>query len=329
MGLKWDDAKPAEKLLALYTTLLTSRQGHSLTELARLLGCSKQTVERLIDQIESSCFGKIATEKVGKESFYMLKRPKDIPRVCLDSRGLSHLALCREFSQRLLPAGMQKRMERSLMQAFTYQEGDGKAPSGIGEQLNKGYIDYGPFESIFENLVAAIADAKVCLVTYRARRNGAEKTWAFAPKRLLAYHECIYALGWAVTAEGTVKALFGEPLLLPLHRFVDCQPTGRSSKRLAEPKPASALGVMAGKPFEVTVRFSAASATYAAERQWSERQEVTPLEDGGIRLTFTATSEAECIAWALSFADTARVLGPDWLVEKIRAKIAAMAELYN
>lgn len=329
MGLKWDDAKPAEKLLALYTTLLVSRQQHSLTELSSLLGCSKQTVERLIDQIESSCFGKISSEKIGKESFYRLKRPTATPRICLDSKGLAHLAICREFSQRLLPASMQKRMERSLMQAFTYQDGDIKTPSGIGAQLNKGYIDYAPFEDIFDQLIHAISDATVCQITYRAKRGAAGKTWAFAPKRLLAYHECIYVLGWPVTEEGPVKALFEQPQLLPLHRFVSCVVTRRSSKKLPAPQQNAALGVMGGEPFEVTVQFSPASATYAAERQWSAQQKIVSLENGAIQLTFTARNEAECIAWVLSFADTARVLSPDWLVAKIRTKLNAMAGLYN
>lgn len=329
MGVKWDGAKPAEKLLALYTTLLASREKHSLTELANTLACSKQTVERLIDQLESSCFGKILSEKIGRESYYKLQKPGPTPRICLDSRGLEHLAICREFSQSLFPRNMQKRMERSLMQAFIYQDGEGKAPTGIGERLNKGYIDYEPYEAILEKIITAISTARVCQITYRAKRNGAEKTWAFAPKRLLAYHECIYVLGWLVTAEGAAKPLYENPQLLALQRFVDCAITGRSSKKLPALQPDAALGVMDGKPFEVTVQFSAASATYAAERQWSADQKVVSLPDGGITLAFTAKSRAECIAWILGFADTAKVLAPDWLVSEIRDKLRAMAAMYE
>lgn len=329
MGLKWDDAKPAEKLLALYTILLGSREGHSLSDLADQLSCSKQTVERLIDQIESSCFGKIHSEKIGRESFYRLKRPAATPRICLDASGLRNLAICHEFSQMLLPANMRKKMERSLLQAYTYQDGENKAPYGIGQQLSKGYIDYAPYEEILEALIQAISEGRVCEIVYRKRRGEADKASAFAPKRLLAYHECIYALGWMVAEEGAVRALFEQPQLLAVQRFVDCKLTDRSSKRLPAPKANAAMGVMSGEQFDVTVRFSSAAATYAAERQWSARQKIVNLPDGGIELTFTARNEAECISWLLSFAETARVIGPDWLVEAIRARIMAMAEVYK
>lgn len=329
MGLKWDSAKPAEKLLALYTILLASKKQHSLTELASLLSCSKQTVERLIDQIESSCFGKILTEKIGREAYYWLQKPGPTPKISLDSKGLANLAICREFSQTLLPQTMQKRMERSLMQAYTYQDTEAKPAIGIGERLNKGYIDYEPYAAILDKLIQAISESRVCSITYRRKRNQAAKTWSFAPKRLLAYHECIYVLGWPVTAEGTVKALYEMPQTLALQRFVNCEITLRSSKRLPAPEAPSSLGIMRGEPFEVTVQFDSAAATYAAERQWSERQQIVSLPDGALRLTFTAQSKTECIAWILGFGNNAKAISPEWLVEEIREKLKAMLALYD
>ena len=58
MGKKWSESRPAEKMLSLYTLLLTSSQPVRLTELSRLLNCAKQSVTRLIDQLESSHFGR-------------------------------------------------------------------------------------------------------------------------------------------------------------------------------------------------------------------------------------------------------------------------------
>ncbi len=40
-----------EKLIGLFVRLLFSGESHSLTELAKMLECSKQTVLRLIDNI--------------------------------------------------------------------------------------------------------------------------------------------------------------------------------------------------------------------------------------------------------------------------------------
>ena len=65
MGKKWSESRPAEKMLSLYTLLLTSSQPVRLTELSRLLNCAKQSVTRLIDQLESSHFGKIVRHQLG------------------------------------------------------------------------------------------------------------------------------------------------------------------------------------------------------------------------------------------------------------------------
>ena len=43
-----------EKLISLFVRLLFSGERHSLTELAKTLNCSKQTVLRLIDNIRKA-----------------------------------------------------------------------------------------------------------------------------------------------------------------------------------------------------------------------------------------------------------------------------------
>ena len=79
MGKKWSESRPAEKMLSLYTLLLTSSQPVRLTELSRLLNCAKQSVTRLIDQLESSHFGKIVRHQLGRQVAYSLDRPRHRP----------------------------------------------------------------------------------------------------------------------------------------------------------------------------------------------------------------------------------------------------------
>ena len=105
MGKKWSGSRPAEKLLSLYTLLLTSSQPVRLTELSRLLNCAKQSVTRLIDQLESSHFGKIVRHQLGRQVAYSLDRPRHRPCTSLDAEGLRQLALCRELLLHFLFAG--------------------------------------------------------------------------------------------------------------------------------------------------------------------------------------------------------------------------------
>ena len=63
-----------EKLIGLFVRLLFSGESHSLTELAKMLECSKQTVLRLIDNIRKSYGIDIEEIKKGNKNFYRIKK---------------------------------------------------------------------------------------------------------------------------------------------------------------------------------------------------------------------------------------------------------------
>ena len=331
MGEKWNDSRPAEKLLALYTMLLVNPRPMTLTAMAKKLECSKQTVGRLIDQLESSRYGMIVRDKLGRENVYSLARPERRPCISLSSDGLTQLALCREFLLRLLPPTMARQMENSLNQAAAYLPADSNFATGLGAAAAKGRIDYAPFEKFLQIFIKAIISKKVCRVAYRSKRHVPVKEYDYAPKRLVAFHESIFVLGYVVNERGPVKAMYDKPTLLAVHRLIDCQLTQRRADTVPEP-PAddfSTLGIMQREPFAFTIRFTARAATYAAERQWSANQTIEDLPDGGILLHADAASEAECLAWILGFGDSAEVLEPDWFRKLVKEKIQAMLSFYT
>lgn len=138
MGKKWNpDAKPGEKLLTLYTLLLSGRAA-SLTDLSREINCSKQAMVRLLNQLEASRFGKLLRFKQGREAYYQLERPKSLPRFSLNADGVAQLALCRDFMSHLLPESVFRSVETTLQQASALipgAEGPGRSswlldPSG-------------------------------------------------------------------------------------------------------------------------------------------------------------------------------------------------------
>ena len=77
------------------------------------------------------------------------------------------------------------------------------------------------------------------------------------------------------------------------------------------------------------VEFVGFAAGFVAERIWSPDQQLEQLPDGKIHLSFSASSEPELVAWLLSFGDEARLLGPDWLVEKVKEQVVRMKESYG
>ena len=264
MAKKWDsDATPAGKALALFTMLLFNNRAFSLTELTGQdrLNVSKASVARLIKQLERARVGNIQREQRGREAFFRLERPARIPAISLDAEGLAQLALCRDFLVGLLPEAMHKDIQGSLNQMAAFLPRDSRTlPSGLGAAISKGRIDYTPFQDMIATLIRAIHENRVCAVRYRAALGGKEKEYDFAPKRLLAYHESLYAEGWHVSEKGAVEVLYDDTSRLAVHRLKECVLTRRSSENVPDipPPGTEALGV--------TVRFDASAATYVAER---------------------------------------------------------------
>lgn len=333
MGRTWNrDMTPSERLLALYSMLLFSGRTVSLTELSRELACSKQTVRRLVDQLEASPFGRILRSMHGREVMYRMERPATLPKISLDPEGLQQLALCRAFLCHLLPETMQRTMEAALQQASAYLPagemlGDAEE---IGRALAKGPIDYAPFQQDLQTLIDAIGRRRVCVVTYRAVSGAGEKRHFFAPQKLLAYHESLYVHGWMVSEKGRAEPLYDSPTNLALHRMTSVRMTRRSCEGVGreEDDTEGCFGLMGCRPFTVRVRFAASSAADASERRWSRDQKLTRHRDGSVTLTMTARSEAEVVAWVLSFADTAELLAPHRLREKVAGCVARLSAMY-
>ncbi len=333
MGRTWNrDMTPSERLLALYSMLLFSGRTVSLTELSRELACSKQTVRRLVDQLEASPFGRVLRSMHGREVMYRMERPATLPKISLDPEGLQQLALCRAFLCHLLPETMQRTMETALQQASAYLpagESLGDAEE-IGRALAKGPIDYAPFQQDLQTLIDAIGERRVCVVTYRAVSGAGEKRHFFAPQKILAYHESLYVHGWMVSEKGRAEPLYDSPTNLAVHRMTSVRMTRRSCEGLGreEDDTEGCFGLMGCRPFTVRVHFAASAAAYASERTWSRDQKLTRHRDGSVTLTMTARSEAEVIAWVLSFADTAELLSPHRLREKVAGCVARLSAMY-
>lgn len=301
MPTKWDDATHSEKLLALFAMLLFNNREYSLTELTKKkhLYASKASVGRLLDRFACTKLGNLKHKMRGREKFYWLEKHERIPPITLNADGLYQLALCRDFLTHLLPEKMWAETQASLSQAVSFlPQGCQNLPPSIGASLSKGRIDYKPFQEIIASLVQAIHQRRVCQIEYVSAGKREEKQYAFAPARILAYHECLYVDGWRVTDDDPVTLVYDDPLRLAVQRFRKCQVTERSTDGLpALPPPEQqGMGVMSGEAFTARIWFAPQAATYVAERQWSADQQIEMREDGSLILTASMSNVPETVS---------------------------------
>lgn len=324
---------PSERLLLLYSILLFYGKAISLKELACRLECSKQTILRDIDKLESSRLGKLICEKHNRECFYRLDRPKCLPKVALDVEGIQQLSLCRAFLMHLLPKDMRDQTEKTLRHATAYlQEGSQTDHIGVegSKAVFKGGINYTPLEETLDVLINAINEHRVCRVCYCAAAHGEKKTYCFAPKGLIAYHEALYVRGWVVLDKGKVIQKYDQPTDLAVHRMIKVRSTTRRSDSLPDIACDDGIkfGLIQGDSFKVKIWFDVSAATYITERIWSIDQSIVRHHDGSLTLTMTSQSKVEVISWVLSFGDAAELLSPVWLRNEVIETVKNMAECY-
>jgi predicted DNA-binding transcriptional regulator YafY len=321
-----------EKLIGLFVRLLFSGERHSLTDLAQMLDCSKQTVLRLIDNIRKSYGINIEETKQGNRSFYRIRKSiaslKNIP---LTEAELQSLQMCKAFTQHLVG----KKLYEEATQAIFKSKAMLADGQHIGEchftAFRPGTIDYTPQHQIIHTLIEAMEKQKVCKLTYQAIETPRPKTFYIKPLKLFSYHDAIYLHAQKAKEPGKPYRASQYDPLLAVHRMKAVDMTDvkfQPDKFDFEKTFNQHFGLIKDKAFEVEVAFTGWSAAYVSERIWSPDQKIIKKDKDKVVLKFTSSSEPELISWLLSFGQDARLIKPKWLVKEIKQIIDGMKNNY-
>lgn len=323
MAKKLDqDATSSMKALTLYSLLLFSGKHYSLTELAARLECSKPTVLRLIDAIDGgrSLHVRVETEKVGRQSYYWATRPEAKPTVSLDAKSIQELVLCRDMLWNVMPSTLRDEIsatiERTTVLLGNFDERE-TALHSVTATAPKGMVDYSQHQEVIRTLLEALHQRRIVELVYRAHDKPEGKAMVVAPLRLVTHRESLYLLARREQDLSKLEGFF-EPRLA-IQRIESATLTDRTfSAPGCAGLPGGHFGFMPGEPFPVVVVATARVAPYLCERIWSDDQQFEHLENGQVRLHFSATSESEVIGWVLGFAGQVTLLEPAALGEQIK-----------
>ena len=323
-----------QKLISLFARLLFSKQSHSLTELSRMLGCSKQTVLRLVRDIKMAYGVDIEETIENSRKYYRIKR-----RIGTDSSlnltetELSVLHMCRAFTEHLLGRKLFEEATQALEKSQAHLPGDRRIYSKHFATIIPGSIDYTGHHQIIRSLIRAMDECKVCQVTYKKIMADRAKTFYIKPLKIFSHKDTIYLHARMARYPGKPYKEPDFDPLLAIHRLKNLEITERSFEFHKdydfEKFFNQNFGVIKEEAFEVELEFTGYPAKYVAERIWSPDQKLTEKKDGTVKLKFSASSEPELISWVLSFGDEAKVIKPEWLVEEVKETVSKTIELYN
>lgn len=324
---------PAMKVLRLYILLLFSGRVFSLSELARKLQCSKQTVMRMMEQISRSRLEHIETwvDESGRR-FYRARTPATKPRVALDVEAIQHLLLCRDIVWHLLPPAFREEISQTIAQTTVLLpefEKRLEADTHLARAHSKGSIDYSPFQHVLETALEAIAARRICQIRYRGQPKQKAKELLVAPLKLIAYRDGLYLKCRLERALANPEGFY-DPVLA-IHRIASLSLMDRVFEMPKETKKTmpAMFGFIPGQPFQVEVAFEPQAARYVAERIWSDDQKILHHRNGGLMLKFTASSRQEVISWVLSFGKQAELLAPENLRAEFLRLLKETADIYE
>lgn len=268
---------------------LRSPEGRSLRQLCAVLGVSKNTVQRDLDQLSNAAFP-ITEEHQGQRLLYRLEasaQPAQQPAP-MTATELAPLLTAlwpwrktswfKQLKARLAPQEVGETML------------DASAPepmvSGGGATLS--------------HLVRGLLEHKLVRVSYLRREQATQYRVTLEPARLRAAGGLLYLDAHVVPG--------GELRTFAVHLIKDA----RVSKRGFTPRALaarSAFGATEGAPVEVVVKFAAPVAEFIRERRWHPSQQLEEVKDGLV-WRGVVSGEHEFIGWVMSWSPWAELLSP-------------------
>jgi len=303
---------------------------HYLIDLARELDCSKQTIMKMMEDIDRSYSVRVEKGKDGRRVWYQIQTPRNKPQTALSEEEISNLLLCKEMVSHLLPEGLSRKVDETIHKTTALLpdlDNRAQAFESLTGVILKGSIDYSPQEGIITTLLNAIANKDVCEIKYKALARDEERLHYFAPLKIKSYREALYVTGWTVD----IRPKDAEPIHemhLPIHRFSAAERV-RKKHSIKGKETSHYFGFPENEPFRVKVRLSPEAGTYVKERRWSSDQIATNLDDGRCELEFTAQSETEVLSWVLGFGANIEILEPEDLRAAVQSELESTLGYYS
>lgn len=328
------DKNHGQKLIELFFKLLFSPYEYSLTELSQELECSKQTIGRIVDQINRSTTGIKIDDFIrdNKRFFKIKKEPFPAAFMSLSQFEYGVLQMCCAFTKHLIGKEMFHQAINGLGKSqVLIKNRETISPKHFGSFI-PGTIDYSGHQHIIRDLLTAMETSRVCKITYKSLWGQAPKIFHIKPLKLFAKNDTLYLHSKMAKSPGKIyKTPKFDPLLV-IHRIealeVTEMPFQFPENFDFEKTYNQTFGVMKEDPFQVTIAFSGHATKHVKERIWSHDQTIKEKMDEKIELTFTATSIVETLSWVMSFGYEAKVLEPDWFVNTVKDGIQKTALLY-
>jgi predicted DNA-binding transcriptional regulator YafY len=312
----------------IFQTLVSSRYGKSVGDLARDLDCHQRTVYRDLHALEEAGFP-LYTESVNGQNLWLLmesaRNPMPVP---FNMPELMALYFGRDALKVLKGTVFYDALE-DLFQKIkaTLPPESKKYLKNVEQSLKVGsrpYKPYSKFQKIIEQIEKAVIDKRVIDIIYYTMSRKKETRRKVEPYKLWFLDGTFYLIGhckWIqeirIFAVDRIKmlALTDEIFEVPDDFDID-DFMGNS------------FGAFHGKPEKIKVLFSADIAGYIKEKIWHESQKLFDNPGGSVLFEADMACTRDIKAWIMRWGAKAIVLEPEELRNEIQAETVEMLAVY-
>jgi predicted DNA-binding transcriptional regulator YafY len=312
----------------IFQTLVTSRYGKSVADLAKNLDCHQRTVYRDLNALEAAGFPIYTETSNGKNIWCLLDSAKNPMPVPFSLPELMALYFGSDVLKILKGTVFYDSLESLLK----------KVKSSIPPESEK-YLslveknlhtrpgpskNYGRFKNVIEQISEAVLNRRVVEITYYAISSKKETKRKVEPYKIWFHDGGFYLIGhcrWRkeirIFAVERIKKILLTDDIFELPAEFDVDEFMRGS-----------FGVYQGKPAKVRILFSADVAEYIKERIWHESQKLHDNPDGSVLFEADVACTEEFKSWVMRWGAKAIVLQPEELRNEIQTESVEMLAVY-
>jgi predicted DNA-binding transcriptional regulator YafY len=311
-------------------SLLTSRTGRGVSELAETLGCHRRTLYRDLEALQSAGFPLYSDQdEDGRARWFLIESARQSIPIPFSITELMALYFSRDWLRVLENTVFHESLESLFKKVKATLPPDTdryletfQRTVKVGSQPHK---HYGAFRETLEVVNRAIVGCRRLRIDYFTMSRKRRSRRDVAPYRLWFFDGTFYLIAYCyrrrdvrVFAVDRIRSIemrediFQRPDESVLDRFMD-----------------TSFGVFQGAKTRVQIRFAPKVAGYIREKTWHATQELTVLKDGALLFEAEVAGTEEIMHWILQWGAHAEVLSPVALRRSIRQEAAGMLEHYG
>jgi len=305
-------------------TLISSRKGKSVADLAEILDCGWRTVYRDLEALQIAGFP-LYSEKISGKSIWSLldtaKHSLPIPFNLMElmalyfSRGIMN-GLKNTFLKDSLESMFEKIKATLPPEYIDYLSRIEKSL----EVRSKPYKQHGKLQDIIEMVSEAALHRKYIEISYYTMSRKKESRRKVAPYKIWFFDGTFYLIGNCGLRE--------DVRIFALDRIKEIDQTDEPFEMPddfnVDDFMKSSFGVFHGESVKVRIWFAPEISGYIREKIWHDTQSIESREDGSIIFEAEVAGTQEIKYWVLKWGAKAVVMEPASLRDEIRAEAKAM-----